>query len=64
MDIQENLSTTSPRKQRRAYKFDKPSSLFGQFNNLKVTVVTQSLDAKLASLIERTELLATKSQAG
>ena len=43
-------------------EFDKPSSLFGQFNNLEVTVVAQSLDAKLASLIEKAELLATRSQ--
>ena len=45
-------------------EFDKPSSLFGQFNNLEVTVVAQSLDAKLARLIERAELLATKSETG
>ena len=45
-------------------EFDKPSSLFGQFNNPEVTVVAQSLDAKLASLIEKAELLATKTQTG
>jgi uncharacterized protein (DUF302 family) len=45
-------------------EFDKPSSLFGQFNNLEITVVAQSLDAKLASLIEKAELLAAELQAG
>ena len=45
-------------------EFDKPSSLFGQFNNPEVTVVAQSLDAKLASLIEKAEFLATESQTG
>jgi uncharacterized protein YaeQ len=43
-------------------EYDKPSSLFVQFNNLEVTVVAQSLDAKLASLIEKAELLAARPQ--
>ena len=45
-------------------EFDKPSSLFGQFNNPEVTVVAQSLDAKFACLIEKAELLATESRCG
>ncbi len=43
-------------------EFDKPSSLFGQFNNPEITGVAQSLDAKLASLIEKAELSAKKLQ--
>lgn len=45
-------------------EFDQPSSLFGQFNNPEVTVVARSLDAKLASLIKKTELLVTECRAG
>ncbi len=40
-------------------EYDQPSSLFGQFDNPEVTVVARSLDAKLASLIKKTEALAT-----
>ena len=43
-------------------EFDKPSSLFGQFNNVEVTLVAQALDEKLASLIKKAELLVTESQ--
>ena len=39
-------------------EFDQPSSLFGQFNNPKVTTTAQSLDKKLTNLIEKAELLA------
>jgi len=40
-------------------EYDLPSSLFGQFDNPEVTTVARSLDAKLASLIEKAGL-ATK----
>ena len=42
-------------------EFDQPSSLFGQFNNPEVTAVARSLDAKLASLIKKAELLVTEA---
>ncbi len=45
-------------------EFDQPSSLFGQFNNPEVTAVARSLDAKLARLIKKAELLVTEAQAG
>ncbi len=44
-------------------EFDQPSSLFGQFQNPQVTIVARSLDAKLANLIKKAELLAEKSRA-
>jgi len=36
-------------------EFDQPSSLFGQFNNSEVTAVAQSLDRKLANLIQKAD---------
>jgi hypothetical protein len=45
-------------------EFDQPSLLFGQFNSPEVTVVAQSLNARLTSLIKKAELLATESRAG
>jgi uncharacterized protein (DUF302 family) len=39
-------------------EYDQPSSLFGQFDNPEVTVVARFLDAKLASLIKKSEILA------
>ena len=36
-------------------EFDKPSSLFGQFDNPEVTVVARSLDEKLINLIKKAE---------
>ena len=38
-------------------EYDQPSTLFGQFNNSEVTAVAQSLDVKLAGLINKVELL-------
>jgi uncharacterized protein (DUF302 family) len=45
-------------------EFDRPSSLFGQFNNPEVTVVAHNLDEKLANLIKEADLLATGVQTG
>jgi len=39
-------------------EYDRPSSLFGQFNNPEVTTVARSLDEKLANLIKKAERLA------
>ncbi|GFE60042.1 DUF302 domain-containing protein [Geobacter sp. AOG2] len=38
-------------------EYDQPSSLFGQFHNPEVTAVARSLDAKLANLINKVELI-------
>lgn len=43
-------------------EFDQPSSLFGQFNNLNVTTVAQSLDKKLVNLIQKAESMAKYSK--
>jgi uncharacterized protein (DUF302 family) len=40
-------------------EYDQPSSLFGQFDNPEVTAVARSLDAKLASLINKVKHLVT-----
>jgi uncharacterized protein (DUF302 family) len=40
-------------------EYDQPSSLFGQFGNPEVTAVARSLDAKLASLINKVKLQVT-----
>jgi uncharacterized protein (DUF302 family) len=40
-------------------EYDQPSSLFGQFENPEVTAVARSLDAKLASLINKVIHLVT-----
>jgi uncharacterized protein (DUF302 family) len=39
-------------------EYDQPSSLFGQFHNPEITAVARSLDAKLASLVHKVELMA------
>jgi uncharacterized protein (DUF302 family) len=39
-------------------EYDLPSSLFGQFNNPEVTKVAESLDMKLAKLIEKSDRVA------
>ena len=36
-------------------EYDKPSSLFGQFNDPQVTTVAQSLDRKLVNLIRKAD---------
>ena len=43
-------------------EFDRPSSLFGQFNNPNVTAVAQSLDKKLVNLIQEAESMAKCSK--
>ena len=40
-------------------EYDQPSSLFGQFHNPEITAVARSLDAKLASLINKVKHLVT-----
>ena len=42
-------------------EFDKPSSLFGQFDNPEVTAVARSLDEKLLNLIKKAEERASDS---
>lgn len=44
-------------------EYDRPSSLFGQFDNPEVTAVARSLDAKLAGLINKAEHPATEPEA-
>ena len=43
-------------------EFDKPSSLFGQFDNPEVTAVARSLDEKLLNLIKKAEERASDSK--
>lgn len=43
-------------------EFDKPSSLFGQFDNPEVTAVARSLDEKLLNLIKKAEKRALRSK--
>jgi uncharacterized protein (DUF302 family) len=40
-------------------EFDQPSSLLGQFNNIRVNEVAKELDAKLAKVIEKAAQLST-----
>jgi uncharacterized protein (DUF302 family) len=44
-------------------EFDRPSSLFGQFDDPEVTAIAQSLDMKLANVIKKAEQAANEAGA-